>query len=74
MKHLGSDERKGLFGVVRNHLYDVNINSVVGLGTPVYDPDEKIVPQKPDNDETYIAAKVNVLSWRVANNDFDFEW
>ncbi len=74
LKHLGSDERKGLFGVVRNHLYDVNINSVVGLGTPVYDPDEKIVPQKPDNDETYIAAKVDVLSWRVANNDFDFEW
>ncbi len=74
IRHSGSDEEKGLYGVVRNHLYEVDINSVVGLGTPVYDPAEKIVPQKPDNEETYIAAKINVLSWRVAGNDFDFEW
>ncbi|WP_302586136.1 Mfa1 family fimbria major subunit [uncultured Alistipes sp.] len=74
IRHLGAAETKGLYGVVRNHIYDVNINSVVGLGTPVYDPDEVIVPQKPDKDETYIAAEVKILAWRVVDNDTDLEW
>ena len=74
LRHLGAAETKGLYGVVRNHIYDVNINSVVGLGTPVYDPEEVIVPQKPDKDETYIAAEIKILAWRVVNNDTDLEW
>ena len=74
LRHLGTEVTKGLYGVVRNHIYDVNVQSVVGLGTPVYNPDEVIVPQKPGEDETYIAAKINILSWRIVNNDVDLVW
>lgn len=77
LKHLGTDATKGLYGVVRNHIYDVKLKSVVGLGTPVYNPDEEtkpIYPQHPEDDETFIAAKVNILSWRVVNNDTNLEW
>lgn len=74
IRHSGLHEEKGLYGVVRNHVYDIGIQSVAGLGTPVWDPDETIVPQRPDNDETYIAATVNILSWRTVNNDVDLVW
>lgn len=76
IQHLGTVADKGLYGVVRNHIYDIKINSVYGLGTPVYDPDGEtpIIPQKPKEDDTYIAAQIHILSWRVVNNDVDLEW
>ena len=76
IQHLGTAADKGLYGVVRNHIYDIKINSVYGLGTPVYDPDGEtpIIPQKPKEDDTYIAAQIHILSWRVVNNNVDLEW
>ena len=74
LRHLGKDAEKGMYGVVRNHIYEVKINSVKGLGTPVLNPAEIIIPQKPSDDETFIAAQVNVLSWRVVKNDVSLEW
>lgn len=74
LRHLGTEAEKGLYGVVRNHIYEVKINSVKGLGTPVLNPDEVIIPQKPKDDDTFIAAQVNVLSWRVVKNDVSLEW
>lgn len=70
IKHLGNKT-----GVVRNHIYDANITKLVGLGTPVYDPEEIIYPEKPeDDDDTFIAARINILSWRVVNSDIELEW
>lgn len=60
--------------MVRNHVYEISINSVAGLGTPVWDPNEKIVPQKPDDSQTHIAATIGILSWRTVNNDVDLVW
>ncbi len=61
------------YGVVRNHIYDVNINSISGLGTPV--ADETITITKPETPEeegsTYVAAEINILSWRLVSNDVD---
>lgn len=76
IQHLGTAADNGLYGVVRNHIYDIKINSVYGLGTPVYDPDGEtpIIPQKPKEDDTYIAAQIHILSWRVVNNNVDLEW
>lgn len=66
------------YGVVRNHIYDIEINSVTGLGTPVYNPDgsteEVIIPQHPENDESYLGARINILSWRVVRQKVDLEW
>lgn len=70
IKHLAEEEGKiGEYGVVRNHSYKVNIVDVNGWGTPVYDPRQEVVPVKPTDKETYIAAEINVLSWRVVSQD-----
>ena len=72
VEHIGSDN--GKIGVVRNHIYKANIRSLSGLGTPVYNVDETIYPEKPEDTETYIAAQIKVISWRAYNFDVDLEW
>lgn len=74
IRHHGESGKVGFYGVVRNHIYNCVINSIVGLGTPVYDPSEVIYPEKPENEETFIAAHINILSWRVVNNKVDLDW
>lgn len=66
----GSDET----GVVRNHIYKTTIANIAGLGTPVYNPGDVIYPEKPEENAHYIAAEINILSWRVVNNNYDLEW
>lgn len=63
VEHLG-----GLFGVVRNHIYDYTVNGVVGLGVPGNDP-ENPTPEQ----ETYLAAKVAILNWHVISNNVVLE-
>lgn len=65
---------KGKTGVVRNHIYAANITKLAGLGTPVYDPNEVIYPEKPGDDDTFIAAQIRILSWRIVNQDISLEW
>ena len=70
IKHLGDTGSIAEYGVVRNHAYQVTINSIAGFGTPVYNPGDSIVDEIPSGDKsTYLAAKVRVLSWRVVAND-----
>lgn len=74
IRHLGTDETKvGYYGIVRNHVYSINIQNMYGFGTPVYDPDKTIDPTIPSNDATYLAARINVLSWRVVKNNADLD-
>lgn len=58
-------------GVVRNHIYDVNVTKIAGLGTPVYDPTQIVYPEIPDPNNHYIAAQINILSWRVVTNNVE---
>lgn len=73
-------------GVVRNHLYKVNLTSVTGLGTPIPgtssndedddpgtdDPDDKpIDPENPDEEESFLAAEINILSWNVIGQNVE---
>lgn len=74
IRHLGDEGHVGYYGVVRNHIYDCNISTLIGLGTPVYDPDQVIYPEKPKNEDTFIAAAINILSWRVVPNNVTLEW
>lgn len=69
IEHLGNTP-----GVVRNHLYDTSLTKICGLGTPVYDPTENIIPEKPVADDTYIAAKVKILSWRLVTSKPTLDW
>ena len=73
-------------GVVRNHLYQVNLTGVTGLGTPIPgtssddegddpgddDPDDKpINPEDPKDENSYLAAEINILSWNVIDQNVE---
>lgn len=74
IKHLGTTTGStGEYGVVRNHIYDVTISDIKGYGTPIFDPDKDIDTTHPSNEEVYIAARINVLSWRVVSSDVTLE-
>ena len=73
IKHLGASGKLGEYGIVRNHSYQVTIQNVKGFGTPVYDPTREIDPMVPSNSNTYLAARVNVLSWRVVTSSVDLD-
>lgn len=74
IRHLGTDSTKvGYYGIVRNHIYDININNLKGFGTPVYDPNKVINPTLPSDKDTYLAARINVLSWRIVKQDADLD-
>ena len=64
--HLGTAK-----GIVRNHYYQIDVNSIKGFGTPVYDPDSEFVPVVPEDTQTYLAARINVLSWRIVKQTVD---
>lgn len=50
----------GRYGVLRNNWYDLGINSISGVGSPVI-PD---APGTPDDElESFISVRINVLSW-----------
>lgn len=73
IKHLGAKGDPAAYGVVRNHSYQVEISSIKGFGTPVYNPDTEITPVLPSDDKTYLAAKISVLSWRVVSDKVDLD-
>lgn len=68
------NETPGFYGVVRNHIYKCDITSIYGLGTPVFDPEEVIIPEHPQEEEVFLAAKINILSWRIVNRDYELKW
>lgn len=74
IRHLADDKTKlGYYGVVRNHSYKINLQSIKGFGTPVFDPTKVIDPTLPTDENTYLAARINVLSWRVVKSDVNLD-
>ena len=74
IEHLGNASAK--YGVVRNHVYQIDITSIKGYGSPVYIGTSNIVtpPDYPTEDEaSYVAARINVLSWKVVKQTVDIE-
>lgn len=73
IKHLGTPRKLGEYGIVRNHSYQVTIQNIQGFGTPVYNPDQEIDPIVPSDNNTYLAASIKVLSWRVVSSTVDLD-
>lgn len=69
IKHLGTTGNLGEYGIVRNHFYKITLNGIKGFGTPVYNPAKEIDPIVPTYSNTYLAARVQVLQWRVVNQN-----
>ena len=73
IEHLGTAAAK--YGVVRNHVYKIDVNSIKGYGTPVFKPNSNIVnPEYPElEQESYVAARINVLSWKIVSQSVNIE-
>ena len=69
IKHLGNPGEVAEYGIVRNHFYKITLSGIKGFGTPVYNPDQVVKPVVPTYDDTYLAARVQVLQWRVVNQN-----
>lgn len=58
------NQRYDTYGVVRNSEYQINIKDVTGLGTPVDNPDEPVIPNgNATNDKLYVGFKI--LNWHL---------
>ena len=70
IEHFGSNEKHN-YGVVRNHVYNINIKSISGYGTPVISDiiDEPQIPL--EDKETFVSAQINILSWKIVTNNVD---
>ena len=69
IEHLSSTNEVPLYGVVRNHWYQLKVSGVKHIGEPVYNP-ENPIPEIPEKDAAhYLAATIHVLSWHVVEQD-----
>lgn len=73
IEHLGNNATGTEYGVVRNHIYNLTINSIAGLGTPYFpgiggDGGDPIVPDEVDHK---LSAQINILDWKVVNQGVD---
>lgn len=73
IKHLqfGNDDAPAI-GVVRNHVYDITFTGISGFGTPVFNPDEFIIPTPPaytEKDNVFLASRINIHKWRIVNSN-----
>ncbi len=72
IKHLGNTGSTAEYGIVRNHVYKVNITNITGYGTPVYNGNTAfLTPEKPVDINSFVSAQINILSWRVVANDYE---
>ena len=72
IKHLGAAGKTAEYGIVRNHVYKVNITDITGYGTPVYNGTSDFINlEKPKDIVTYVSAQINILSWRLVENDYE---
>ncbi len=72
IRHLAAKDsgKDGEFGIVRNHVYQVNITGISGLGTPVYEGNQQIEEvETPTETESFVASEIRILSWRVVAQD-----
>ena len=63
------------YGVVRNHVYKLSVNKIAGLGTPYVpgiggDGGDPVVPTEIDYE---LQAKINILKWKVVEQQVSFE-
>ena len=59
------------YGVVRNHWYNLDVTAIANIGHPVAVPDEPIVPSDQDTKKYFVAAKINILSWKVVKQSVE---
>lgn len=59
-----AEMRVGDLGVVRNHVYTINVGKIGGLGSGLRSDDQPIVPPV-HSFKQYVAVRLNILAWRI---------
>ncbi|WP_304961398.1 fimbria major subunit [uncultured Duncaniella sp.] len=59
-----SKVRVGDLGLVRNHVYDLQVSTIQGRATGIENPAYPIVPPM-EEDNYYIKYHINILAWRI---------
>lgn len=59
-------------GVVRNHVYKLTFKSIEGMGIPVPSEDLVIDPETMSEEYYSLNATVNILQWRVVEQEVNF--
>lgn len=67
-----SNTDKDVFGIVRNHFYQLTITKIQGLGTAVPNPADVIIPETTKDDDYYIASEINILDWASVEQGVEF--
>lgn len=70
-----ADSEYAKYGIIRNHLYKLTLNSIAGLGTPVPNGDKVIIPGRvpTETEYSYIAAEVEILKYKVITQGVDLQ-
>lgn len=67
-----SKMKTGDFGIVRNHIYTIQINKIAGLGTGIIDEDDPLLP--PTDKVSYsVNFRVNIQKWATLPTQ-NWEW
>lgn len=73
IKHLGKPNSDAEYGIVRNHVYNITINSIGGYGSPVYEGTKFVDYPQITEQNTYVSAEINILSWKLVNQGVDIQ-
>jgi len=60
----GFSAKLGQYGIVRNHLYNIKVQGISGIGTGIGDPDMPIVPNV-ETEKYFVKTVMYVQRWRV---------
>lgn len=55
-------------GIVRNHVYEITLTGLQGLGSPVFDGDKEIIPNRPE-EIIELNAEIHPLKWRKVSQN-----
>ena len=54
----------GQYGIVRNHVYNINVQAISGIGTGLSDPEDPIVVPVKDK-QYFVKTQIRVQKWRI---------
>lgn len=69
--------KDGEYGIVRNHWYNFEVSKILNMGQGVFDPSngedgDVIIPDPdPKPDQYALAARVNILSWKIVRQTIE---
>lgn len=64
--------KAGDYGIVRNHVYRINITQITGIGNGVGNKNEPIIVQSKSKDN-YIKTRINILPWKIVTQSAELK-